>query len=77
MALRENGLYQFKSLATSIYVANWSNAWEAWVLKLYANRIIASKPAYYVTRHGVIVQASGYPSSWSLADLVYLGQKPS
>jgi hypothetical protein len=57
-------------------VANWSNAWGAWVLKPYKNGIIAPEPAYYITRQGQIIQASGYPSSWSLTDLVYLHQNP-
>lgn len=76
MPLRENGLYKFTSYATDLYVANWSAAWGAWVLKRYTEGIASPDPAYFVTRHGLIVQASGYPSSWQLADLLYVGQKP-
>jgi hypothetical protein len=75
MPLRENGLYKFTPHTASIYVANWSEAWGAWVLKPYTNGIVSPDPAYYVTRQGRLVQVSGYPSSWLLKDLVYIGQK--
>jgi hypothetical protein len=75
MPLRENGLYKFTPHTALVYVANWSEAWGAWVLKPYTDGIVAPDPAYFVTRHGLIVQPSGYPSSWQQADLVYVGQK--
>ena len=77
MPLREHGLYQFTVHSDTVYVANWSDAWDAWVLRRYAEGSVSPDLEYFVTRYGLIVQASGYPSTWRLAELVYLGQKAS
>jgi CelD/BcsL family acetyltransferase involved in cellulose biosynthesis len=49
MPLRENGLYRFTAQLDWVYVANWSEARGAWVLKRYVDGIVSTDPAYYIT----------------------------